>query len=476
MRAVNKAIQRERHITPAIDDVIADLNDAKVFSKLDLNQGYQQLELSEESRYVTTFSTHGGLRRYKRLNFGVTSAAEIFQNTIRETLEGLNGCINISDDILVYGSNQKEHDNNLKSVLERLQSRNLTLHKLKCEFNKTSVEYFGYVFSSQSISPDTRKVEAIRNSQPPSNPNEVRSFLGMVNFCARFIPNLATLAKPLRDLTKQHVKWKWTSTEQHAMDSIKSVLTGETTMAYYNPSHKIEVLVDASPVGLGAILGITVLRHPLERLFNDPPSKPPARIERWLLKVQPYRFNVQYQPGSDNPADFMSRHPLPSSPTSHEERCAEEYVNFVSMHAVPKALTLEEIKEATKADTTLQAVIQAVQTKQWHNAKLQPRVDRKSVECFFHIQNELSVNSDQSLRLRGTRIVIPSKLQNHVIDLAHESHQGISRTKQLLREKVWFPTIDKQVEGKVSCCLVCQVTTNTSNIEPLHMPEASKNP
>ena len=82
MRAVNKAIQRERHITPTIDDVIADLNDAKVFSKLDLNQGYHQLELSEESRYVTTFSTHVGLRRYKRLNFGVTSAAEIFQNTI----------------------------------------------------------------------------------------------------------------------------------------------------------------------------------------------------------------------------------------------------------------------------------------------------------------------------------------------------------------------------------------------------------
>ncbi|CAB3993403.1 Hypothetical predicted protein [Paramuricea clavata] len=312
MRAVNKAIQRERHITPTIDDVIAYLNDAKVFPKLDLNQGYHQLELSEESRYVTTFSTHVGLRRYQRLNFGVTSAAEIFQNTIRETLEGLNGCI------------------------------------------------------TSSISPDPRKVEAIRNSQPPSNPNEVRSFLGMANFCARFIPNLATLAKPLRDLTKQHVKWKWTST--------KNML-----WTVSNPSHKIEVLLDASPVGLetrysqierealaivwschkfhlylyGTQLSVITDHKPLERLFNDPQSKPPARIERWLLKVQPYRFNVQYQPGSDNPADFIFRHPLPSSPTSREERCAEEYVNFVSMHAVPKALTLQEIKEATKSDTTL---------------------------------------------------------------------------------------------------------------------------
>jgi hypothetical protein len=117
--------------------------------------------------------------------------------------------------------------------------------------------------------------------------------------------------------------------------------------------------------------------------------------------MQPYHFNVQYQSGSDNPADFMSRHALPSSPTSHEERCAEEYVNFVSMHAVPKALTLEEIKEAIKADTTLQAAIQAIQTKQWHNAKLKTHVDRKSIECFCQIQKELSVNNDQSLLLRG---------------------------------------------------------------------------
>ena len=95
---------------------------------------------------------------------------------------------------------------------------------------------------------------------------------------------------------------------------------------------------------------------------------------------------------------------------------------------------------------------------------------------FFHIQKELSVNSDQSLLLRGTRIVIPSKLQNHVIDLAHEGHQGISRTKQLLREKVWFPTIDKQVEEKVSCAYSLSSHNKTSNIEPLCMPEASMNP
>ena len=85
MRRANEAIQRERHITPTIKEVIGDLNGAKVFSKLDLNQGYNQLELAPESRYITTFSTHLGLRRFTRLNFGISSAAEIFQNVIRET-------------------------------------------------------------------------------------------------------------------------------------------------------------------------------------------------------------------------------------------------------------------------------------------------------------------------------------------------------------------------------------------------------
>ena len=110
MRQANKAIKRERHVTPTIKEMIGDLNGAKVFSKLDLNQGYNQLELAPESRYITTFGTHMGLMRYKRLNFGVSCAPEIFQNVIRETLEGIDGAKNISDDILVFGKSQKDHD------------------------------------------------------------------------------------------------------------------------------------------------------------------------------------------------------------------------------------------------------------------------------------------------------------------------------------------------------------------------------
>ena len=122
-RQANKAIKRERHVTPTIKEMIGDLNGAKVFTKLDLNQGYNQLELAPESRYITTFGSHMGLMRYKRLNFGISSAAEIFQNVIRETLEGIDGAKNISDDILVFGKSHEEHDQNLRAVFQRLRER-----------------------------------------------------------------------------------------------------------------------------------------------------------------------------------------------------------------------------------------------------------------------------------------------------------------------------------------------------------------
>ena len=135
MRSVNKAILRTCHITPTIEENVSDLNGAVKFSKLDLNQGYHQLLLDEDSRYITTFTTHIGLWRYKRLNFGIYFASEIFQNAIWETLGGVPGVLNVSDDILVYGKSPGEHDNILKQVLSRLCEKGLTLNKKKCAFS-----------------------------------------------------------------------------------------------------------------------------------------------------------------------------------------------------------------------------------------------------------------------------------------------------------------------------------------------------
>ena len=112
MREANKATPRTRTVMPTLDD-INELNGATVFSHLDMNHGYHQLELKENIRDITTFATHVGLNRYKRLNFGTRSAGEIFQETVsKEITRAIVGCIHISDDILVFGRNQKGHDQN----------------------------------------------------------------------------------------------------------------------------------------------------------------------------------------------------------------------------------------------------------------------------------------------------------------------------------------------------------------------------
>lgn len=204
MRAANKAIKRERHPTPTLDELKAILSGASVFSKLDLNQGYNQLELAEESRYITTFATHLGLYRYKRLFFGVNSASEIFQEEISQALAGIEGAINISDDILCFGLDQQDHDGNLQKVFQRLREKGLTLNSSKCEYNKRSLEFLGHTFGNEGISPSNRKIKTILELPDPQNASEVRSLLGMTNFCgAQFIPDYATLTHELRQLTKK---------------------------------------------------------------------------------------------------------------------------------------------------------------------------------------------------------------------------------------------------------------------------------
>ncbi|GFN75607.1 Zinc knuckle domain containing protein [Plakobranchus ocellatus] len=227
-----------------------------ILYKLDLNQGYNQRELNEDSRYITTFATHRGLYRYKQLNFGVNSAAEIFQEVIRQTLNGLPGVINVSDDILVYGKSKEVHNQNLRRVLERLRSKNLTLNKKKCEFMKSSIEFLGHIFSAEVFKPCPSKLQEICEMPTLTCTSEVRSLLGMMNFCgAHFIPDYATLTYELRRLTQKNTAFKWTEKHDAALGILKSKLKNHITLCYFNPNKDTQVYVNAtaSPVGISAI-------------------------------------------------------------------------------------------------------------------------------------------------------------------------------------------------------------------------------
>ena len=151
MQMANKAIRRQSHPAPTIDDLIQTLNGATVFSKLDLRSGYHQLTIAPECRYITTFATHKGLRRYSRLNFGTNSASEIFQKVINEQIHDIPGTLDISDDVIIFGKTQSDHDKALEAVFKKFADAKLTFNKSKCEFNKSSITFFGFVFSSKAL-------------------------------------------------------------------------------------------------------------------------------------------------------------------------------------------------------------------------------------------------------------------------------------------------------------------------------------
>lgn len=352
MRKANTAVIRERHVIPKFDEILPELHQAKYFSKIDLREGYHQLLLHPDSRDITTFATHEGIFRYKRLIFGINSAFEIFQKRIELVINKCEGAKNISDDILVWGETLEEHNRRLHDVLHKLFEAGLRLNKDKCIFAVTSLVFAGHRLTSEGIKPEESKISAIQHLKQPTNATEVRSLLGLINFCNRFIPNYSTITEPLRRLTRKTEQFIWGAEQQTAFKTLKAALQNPSILAYYNPTADTKILVDASPVGLGGILVqqdddedlkivaygsrsltnvesrysqterealavLWALEHFHYYIFDNhvtvitdhkplvsmltPSSSPPLRIERWLLKMQAYNYTIQYAPGSKKP-------------------------------------------------------------------------------------------------------------------------------------------------------------------------------
>ena len=180
------------------------------------------------------FATHKALRRYRKLNCGTCSACEIFQHTIHEQIRDIPNVLNISDDVIAFGTTQAEHDHTLRAVFLCFSDKGLTLDREKCEYNQDQLNFFGFVFSGDGISHDPLKVEAIKHAPPPSTDKDVRSFIGLGTYCSKFIHNFSDLSQPLRELTKKNMPFKWTSEHQKSFQAVKSALTSTTVMAYFD--------------------------------------------------------------------------------------------------------------------------------------------------------------------------------------------------------------------------------------------------
>ena len=237
-----------------MDELLHELNGSTVFTKLDLKWGFHQIQLAPESRHITTFTTHHGLYRYKRLMFGISSAPEHYQKIIRDVLKKCEGIANIADNIVVHGRMPEEHDQRLLVVLRCLSEAGLTLNGSKCAFRLNELTFYGHKLTSDGVRPSEEKVAAVENAIAPTTVTEVRSFLGLVQYCSRFISDLATIAEPIQSLTRKNAQFAWGKAQQDALQKLKERITTAETLAYFDTSRETRVVADASPYGLGAVL------------------------------------------------------------------------------------------------------------------------------------------------------------------------------------------------------------------------------
>ena len=205
--------------------------------------------------------------------------------------------------------------------------------------------------------------------------------------------------------------------------------------------------------------------EPLKHMMEKTRREAPARIERIRLKLQGFDSSIQLIKGKYNPADYLSRHPLPYSSCSKAEReCFADVGNhiFVVAQMLPEALTVTRVRQALSQDPTLSKVIRLLGSK----TSTCPAQD-SSLAPFRPVWSELSLGA--GLLFRGERVVLPKSLVKEAIQIAHEGHMGIQKTKQYLRSTVWFPKMDSLTEATVNRCIPCQAVTPCSRREPLQM-------
>lgn len=237
---LNPACAVEQYPIPVIEDMFAALSGGECFSTLDLRDAYSQVPLDEAARKLCVINTHKGLFCYNRLPFGISSAPSIFQRKIDAIISDLPGVQAYLDDVIV---SEKECDNGkrLKSVLERFRENGVKLRYDKCKFRQSAVMYLGHRIDSEGLHPIEKNVEAIMRTPYPRNVTELRSFIGMLTFYAKFLPNMSTHLAPLYQLLEKNARWQWKAPQEAAFDEAKERLKNAQILVHFDPTKELKL-------------------------------------------------------------------------------------------------------------------------------------------------------------------------------------------------------------------------------------------
>lgn len=503
-RALNSRTVKDHFPLPRIEDQIDQLSGSKYFTSLDLTSGYYQIPIKPDCRHLTAFVTPDGLYQFKRMPFGLVNAPSIFQRTITKALSAKIPNANFEqqekqalaymDDLIITSKNIQEGLEKLENTFKLLNNANLTLNVQKCFFFQTSIDYLGYEISYEGIRPGKSKIEAVENFPEPKNVHEVRQFIGLASYFRKFIKDFSIIARPLTELTRKTVTWKWSVDEQQAFETLKSKLVQRPVLALYNPQFKTELHTDASKIGLAGIL--------LQKEHDSAPLKPIAfysrkttldeqkfhaydletlavvtslnrfrvyllgieftivtdcnalratfskrdilpRIARWWLTLQEYDCIVIYRPNqSMTHVDALSRNPIGTNQLLIEPE-------------LPRVLNI------TRDDWLMS--LQQTDPKLTHIRKVLEDPDYNDV---VDIKQNFIIKDNKLFRKVGDELkwAVPKGARWQICQQNHDEigHFSLDKTLSKIKKDFWFPKMKKFVSKYVKACVHCAYGKDTS--------------
>ena len=333
-RDLNKAIIRENHKPQTVEEIAHQLAGAVVFTKADTLKAFLQVHLTEESSKLLVINTHKGRYRFKRMPFGAKMSQNVFQMKMDLIMERCPGVISIHDDIVVYGVSEEDHDANLVNLLNVAQIKGLVLNSKKLKLKRPRVSFFGVEYSADGTHPCPKKIQEITEMTPPTDKQQLASFIGMVTYMGNFVPHLSHHTEPLQAMLKQEAVFAWDEMANASFQKIKDLIAKSATkpLHYYDRRKPVTVQADASQRGLGACLlqdGQPIAYA--SKSLTDTETRY-ANIERELLAIvfacQRFNTYVLGRPftveSNHKPLEMIHQKSLASAPPNSSE-CSCSY-------------------------------------------------------------------------------------------------------------------------------------------------------
>ena len=481
-RLLNEATQPDRYPLPRIQDLLNRVDGSCIFTKLDLEKAYHQIPICPEDIPKTAVITPFGLFEYTTMPFGLRNASQTFQRHMDNIFRDSGAhTLTYIDDVLIFSKNANEHEAHIQNVISSLDNAGLTINKNKCEFRKEMVNFLGFELTKQGIKPAKQKTQELQVLGKPNNIQDLRRFIGGINYYHWLIPNLSDILCPLHELLQRSIKEKsfiWEEVHTVAIERAKSELLNITRVGYPNPRKAFLLCTDASAKAIGAslnqqnegnkstpiaffsrkfnkaeekystfdrellaiYLSIKHFKHYLEgshfTVMTDhkPLTKamhmkdPSPRQWRILERLSQFDFDIQFIKGEDNVvADLLSR------------PCNTEIQNAQTIELHHVRFTKEELKKEQEKDHTLSTL---------KNSSL-----------------ELAVTDDKILidnSTGETRIVLPKIFRYSEFLRIHDiSHPASKPTIELMKTRYVWPNMKSDIRQWCKQCQRCQVAKIT---------------